>query len=610
MGACYSKGLNESRLLRKVFQAHATPGGGITSKGLMTLCAQVNDFPMESELANAMVTSHGKVGSNGEDGVISFDDFVTMLFTSEAAQFHVEKLEVLEKAEDLTQPLSHYFINSSHNTYLKGAQFASLGGAASLEQYATVVQHGCRCVELDCYNGDPDSKEPNEPLIYHISESLTGGALKVADVFSAIKRALPKGHLPLVLNCENHMEKKSLDRFVSLAKSTFGSSLLNFNDMKAKSATGTLPSPEQLRGKVLLRLKPKEDPGLEKITAFRNSKLKHIQNGKQEPYESISLSAPKLKKLVKVTEVMESERRSEVSSSSKSSDESSDDELDFDDVVGAYRYTSKYVTRAYPKATNVLSENFDPLRAWELGVELAALNWQTPGLAMDLNNALFLRNRGVGFVLKPKWMRLGADDPAPEPEDKCTVTITCIAARPTKGFRKQRFQEKFLDLYVRATMHEPFSRIDKHTRKKTKAIYDNNRPIWDQEVSVHCDFAGLAFIRLELMDKDVASQDDLVASYAVWLPALAPGLRMIPMNNTDGTHCYTLLAFVEIKGESGPQGSISSQPGNLNVSFLKHDTSFGRRLSEPFSQLQQVGIAGPTTGSSSFLKRKPGEPKK
>ena len=80
---------------------------------------------------------------------------------------------------DMTLPLSEYLIASSHNTYLTGHQ---LHGESSVLMYtlvgregarrcgmsllkcprAQILHTGCRCVELDCWDG-----EEGDPVIYH-----------------------------------------------------------------------------------------------------------------------------------------------------------------------------------------------------------------------------------------------------------------------------------------------------------------------------------------------------------------------------------------------------------------------------------------------------------
>ena len=53
--------------------------------------------------------------------------------------------------EDLSHSLVNYYISSSHNTYLSGNQ---LYGEASTEAYTYVLKRGCRCLEIDVWDGE------------------------------------------------------------------------------------------------------------------------------------------------------------------------------------------------------------------------------------------------------------------------------------------------------------------------------------------------------------------------------------------------------------------------------------------------------------------------
>jgi len=139
-------------------------------------------------------------------GQFSFDGFLRYLMSEDNPIVSPSKLDL---SDDMDQPLPHYFINSSHNTYLTGkssykllsksakdwsiwvvfgvclACILSSGlslfvvilphcriykcvlghqltGKSSVEIYRQCLLAGCRCVELDFWNGRTE-----EPVIVH-----------------------------------------------------------------------------------------------------------------------------------------------------------------------------------------------------------------------------------------------------------------------------------------------------------------------------------------------------------------------------------------------------------------------------------------------------------
>lgn len=64
-----------------------------------------------------------------EQGAMSLDGFQKYLCSQEGSIFKPEQRDL---HQDMSQPLSHYFISSSHNTYLLEDQ---LRGQSSLEAY-------------------------------------------------------------------------------------------------------------------------------------------------------------------------------------------------------------------------------------------------------------------------------------------------------------------------------------------------------------------------------------------------------------------------------------------------------------------------------------------
>ncbi len=178
--------------------------------------------------------------------VISKEGLTNYLMSDENAPVFLDRLDIYQ---DMDQSLPHYYINSSHNTYLTGRQF---GGKSSVEMYRQCLLAGCRCIELDCWDGhDPD----NEPIITHGKAMCTNIPFK--DVIYAIRDcAFVSSDYPVILSFENHCSRHQQYKMAKYCDEIFGEMLLKeaLEDFPASPGT-PLPSPNRLKRKILIKNK-------------------------------------------------------------------------------------------------------------------------------------------------------------------------------------------------------------------------------------------------------------------------------------------------------------------------------------------------------------------
>lgn len=170
---------------------------------------------------------------------ITLEGFAHYLLTLESKSDHTSH----SSYQDTSHPLPSYFVASSHNTYLTGHQ---LHGESSAVMYASVLRTGCRCVELDCWDG-----EDGDPVIYH-GHTLTT-KVKFEHVIQTIaENAFVSSSYPLILSIENHCSIPQQVKMATYMKQAFGDSLLK-EFLNGDDSPDQLPSPEELRYKILIK---------------------------------------------------------------------------------------------------------------------------------------------------------------------------------------------------------------------------------------------------------------------------------------------------------------------------------------------------------------------
>ncbi|RWS23376.1 inactive phospholipase C-like protein 2 [Leptotrombidium deliense] len=168
------------------------------------------------------------------------DGFTQLLLSEECDISSVVHKQI---CQDMTQPLSHYFIATSHNTYLVEDQ---LKGPSSLEGYAKALLQSCRCIKVDCWDG------VSGPVVYH-GNTLTS-KLAIEDVFQTINEyAFIASEYPLIIHLENHCSLSNQKYIASLIKQTFDAKLYT-PDNDDENAFNCL---EDLKGKIIIQYENK-----------------------------------------------------------------------------------------------------------------------------------------------------------------------------------------------------------------------------------------------------------------------------------------------------------------------------------------------------------------
>jgi hypothetical protein len=208
--------------------------------------------------------------------------------------------------------------------------------------------------------------------------------------------------------------------------------------------------------------------------------------------------------------------------------------LDLEKHRATTEHNLTQLTRVYPKGLRLDSSNMDPCLAWSAGCQMACLNLETPGRAMDVNTARFREFGWCGFTPRPEFI---VENPGVSLRVRviCAVNLSSVAGETDN-----------IDPYCVLTLegHEG----DRVTR--TGAIIRNagSYAYWDQTFHFKVRFWDQAILVVEVKDKDFLTKDDPMGNAAVSLRSLRMGPRAMCLQQ-DGKYKEGSILLAEFSTE-------------------------------------------------------------
>ncbi|KAE9967343.1 hypothetical protein BLS_006426 [Venturia inaequalis] len=485
--------------------------------------------------------------------------------------------------QDLDHTLSNYFISSSHNTYLTGHQ---LYGKANVNGYKNVLLRGCRCVEIDVWDGEEDSssesssgeeKAPPKPVDPsgkpsrwtlgppRVEPVVLHGYTATKDIsFRSVCEAIRENSfvtssLPVIVSLEVHTCPEQQKLMVEIMNECFSGMMVDVDN----ASDAALPSPNELKGKILIKVKytPPQavaaaapvmsvdgQAPLSKVTSSGSSSA-----GEQSDAVDTS-PQPKPDKIIDLLSRLGVYMRSyhfknfdqpeaSVPTHVFSLSEGTLMEVHKKNPKGLFDHNKQYLMRAYPKGTRISSSNLDPAAFWRRGVQMVALNWQKIDEGMMLNEGMFAQSGG--WALKPPMYRSSSTCYPREGTDySSTFNIEVLAGQnlePPEDIDPADFKP-----YLKCELHleipgnwedlAPGKEKDGVFKAKIKASKSAN-PDFKRQImkfdTLPRIVPELGFVRFKLMhDKFV--NDPLAGWTCIRLDRLQPGYRFIHLFNEKG----------------------------------------------------------------------------
>ncbi|KAI4594914.1 Phospholipase C [Pestalotiopsis sp. 9143b] len=543
----------------------------------------------------------------------------------------------------LDRPMHEYFISSSHNTYLVGRQVADL---SSVEGYINALMRGCKSIEIDCWDGNDG--QPSVQHGYALTNAISfREVINVVNKYAFVTSKFPLW-ISLEVHCSAAQQTIMSETMKEIFGSRL---ILTALDPSSDKLPSPSELRERILVKVKAAAPEEQRTGRASVTRKRGNSLNSPYTKPtaldNSPIPSYSLTqspmlAPREQSRRRVQKryntITEGEVQETVSSSTSDCDSGNEktpakkktsrivpalgdlgvyctgvsfngfDSLEckmpyhiLSFMEGTfksntktkelkdqlYRHNMRYMMRVYPQYSRLSSNNFNPLMYWRKGVQMAALNWQTFDLGMQLNRAMF--NGGIdqsGYVLKPHSMReirmlpdgLPAEAVGKLVRKNVTFSIDVISAQQLMR-PGNLAANRSLDPYVEVEVFHANDKRDKNDstvgvpaptdsplKRTTSVVRENGfNPVFDEKMKfrITTKYPELVFIRWSVKFSTTGEPNDragTMATYTAKLTSLKHGYRTLPLLDANGDQYLFSTLFCRI--ELGPTTDVYVNPGD------------------------------------------------
>ncbi|RYP87415.1 hypothetical protein DL769_000511 [Monosporascus sp. CRB-8-3] len=489
-------------------------------------------------------------------------------------------IDVPAQLTDRSHPLPEYFISSSHNTYLLGHQ---LHGTSSAVSYERALNTGSRCVEIDAWDYSDNIDEPKVTHGYTLVSNIPFRSVceTIRDVVDREATQGPDrrgyGAAPILISLENHCGPHGQMRLVEIMREVFGDRLLSKpvrdRGHAEQEGSGDHVSLEDLGSKIAVIVEyhfPDEDSSSSDDSSDSDSDEEEEERRAHAEYKekrkaAAASSAGIIPELAELGVYAQSVKPRDNSWFEEVLKDGPHHHLinvsekglaahlpEANDKIA--RHNARHLMRVYPKGTRISSKNLQPVPFWAVGAQICAMNWQTFGASMQLNEALF--HGTDGYVLKPACLRAGGDGSSLGTGRRKRLRLRVAGATdvPVAG----EHEEDEIRPYVTCTLIHPDDAGDDPPKRKTEP-YRQHRlgflhrgenppptdPVWDETLEWEYDDNDLAFLRI-LIKSDISFKSNpIFAVAAVRLLYLVPGWSFVRMLDLKGheTNCTLLVKF-------------------------------------------------------------------